>query len=185
MLPVLASLYWLTGQPPAPADWLLAHGYAFYNTYETADGKYVALGALEGHFWQALCTYLGQPEYAALQFDQERREEIITFLRETFKKRTRDEWLAELHDLEICFAPVLELNEAFADEQIQAREMVTTVTHPTLGEMPMLGVPIKLSATPGRVRTPPAGFGEHTQEVLQKLGYSDAEIERLEENGVV
>jgi crotonobetainyl-CoA:carnitine CoA-transferase CaiB-like acyl-CoA transferase len=63
--------------------------------------------------------------------------------------------------------------------------MITTVMHPTLGEMPMLGVPIKLSDTPGKVRTPPAGFGEHTREVLRGLEYSDAEIERFEKQGVV
>ena len=185
MLPVPATIYWLAGQPPASADWLLAHRYAFYNTYETADGGYVALGVLESHFWRALCDYVGKPEYAALQHDEERREEIIAFLRETFKRKTRDEWLAELRDLEICFAPVLGLDEVFADEQTQAREMVTTVMHPTQGEMPMLGVPIKLSDTPGGVRTPPGEFGEHRREVLRELGYSDTEIGRLEANGVV
>jgi crotonobetainyl-CoA:carnitine CoA-transferase CaiB-like acyl-CoA transferase len=184
-LPVPASFYWLTGRPPAPADWLLAHHYPFYNTYETADGQYIALGALESHFWQALCDHLGRPEYAALQYDEGRREEMMTFLRQTFKRKTRDEWLVELRDLEICVAPVLELSEVFGDEQTQAREMITTVMHPTLGEMPVLGVPIKLSDTPGKVRTPPAEFGEHTREVLRGLGYSDAEIERFEKEGVV
>jgi crotonobetainyl-CoA:carnitine CoA-transferase CaiB-like acyl-CoA transferase len=185
VLPVPASFFWLTGQPPAPADWLLAHHYAFYNTYKTADGQYIALGALESHFWQTLCETLGKPEYAGLQYDEERREEIIAFLRETFGKKTRDEWLAELHDLDICIAPVLDLPEAFADEQTQARQMVTRITHPTHGEMPMLGVPVKLSSTPGAVRTPPAEFGEHTWEVLQELGYSDTEIEQMKARGVV
>ena len=184
-LPVPATLYWLTGQPPAPADWLLAHHYAWYNTYETADGKHIAVGALESHFWQALCEHLGAPEYGALQYDEGRREEIIAFLRETFRQKTRNEWMAELRDLEVCVAPVLELPEVLADDQVRARGMITTVTHPTQGEMPLLGVPIKLSGTPGAVRTPPAGFGEHTREELRGVGYSDAEIERLEEKGVV
>ena len=184
-LPIPATLYWLTGQVPTPGDWLLAHHYPFYNTYETADGKYIAAGALESHFWQALCEHLGAPEYSALQYDEGRREEIIAFLREAFKEKTRDEWLAELGNLRVCIAPVLELPEAFADEQTQAREMVTTVIHPTQGEMPLLGVAVKLSDTPGTVRTPPAEFGTHTQEVLRELGYSDAEIERLEAEGVV
>jgi crotonobetainyl-CoA:carnitine CoA-transferase CaiB-like acyl-CoA transferase len=184
-LPVPASFYWLTGCPPAPADWLLAHHYPFYSTYETADGRYIALGALESHFWRALCDHLGRPEYSTLQYDEGRREEMMTFLRQAFKEKTRDEWLAELRNVEMCVAPVLDLSEVFDDEQIQAREMITTVMHPTLGEMPMLGVPIKLSDTPGRVRTPPAGFGEHTREVLRGLGYLDAEIERFEKEGIV
>jgi len=184
-LPVPATFYWLSGQPPAPADWLLAHRYPCYNIYETADGKYLAVGAIEAHFWRVLCEHLGKPEYAALQYDEERREEIIDFLRATFKKKTRDEWLAELCGLEVCVAPVLELPEVLADEQIRAREMLVTVTHPTKGEMPLLGVPVKLSGTPGTVRTPPAGFGQHTREVLRELGYSDEEIEQLEADGVV
>ena len=184
-LPVPATLYWLTGQPPAPADWLLVHHYAWYNTYETADGKHIAVGALESHFWQALCEHLGAPEYGALQYDEGRREEIIAFLRETFRQKTRNEWMAELRDLEVCVAPVLELPEVLADDQVRARGMITMLMHPTQGEIPLLGVPIKLSGTPGAVRTPPAGFGEHTREELRGVGYSDAEIERLEEKGVV
>jgi len=184
-LPVAATLYWLTGQPPAPADWLLAHHYPWYNTYETADGKYLAVGAIESHFWRALCEHLGAPQYAALQYDAERREEMVAFLRDTFKEKTRDEWLAELGHLDVCVAPVLELPEALADEQTQAREMTLTVTHPTLGEMPLLGVPIKLSGTPGAVRAPAADFGAHTRDVLHELGYSDSEIEQLQAKGVV
>ncbi len=184
-LPAPATFYWLTGRPPAPADWLLAHHYPWYNTYQTADGKYIAVGAIEARFWQALCERLGVPEYAALQHDEARRKEIITFLREAFKQKTRDEWLAALHDVETCVAPVLELTEVFADEQVRSRGMIAAVTHPTLGEMPLLGVPIKLSGTPGAVQAPPAEFGQHTREVLRALGRSDAHIERLKAQGVV
>jgi len=184
-LPVAAAIYWLTGTPPAPADWLLAHRYPWYNTYETADGKYLAVGAVEGHFWRALCEGLGRPEYASLQYDEDRRDEVTAFLRQTFKRKTRDEWLAEWRDLDACVAPALDLPEALADEQAQAREMVVTIAHPTRGRMPLLGVPVKLSATPGTVRAPPAEFGQHTRPVLEELGYSDAEIERLEAEGIV
>jgi crotonobetainyl-CoA:carnitine CoA-transferase CaiB-like acyl-CoA transferase len=184
-LAVPATLYWLTGQPPAPANWLLAGRAPCYNTYETADGRYIAVGALEPHFWRALCEHLGRPEYVALQFDEGHRDEMAAFLRQTFKQKTRDAWLAELRGLDACVAPVLELPEALTDEQTLAREMVTTVRHPTQGEMPMLGLPIKLSGTPGAVRTPPADFGQHTQEVLLELGYSGREIEQLEAAGVV
>jgi crotonobetainyl-CoA:carnitine CoA-transferase CaiB-like acyl-CoA transferase len=184
-LPVATTLYWLTGRPPAPANWLLAHRYPWYNTYETADGKYLALGAIEGHFWRALCEHLGVPEYAALQYDEERREEMVAFLRRTFKTKTRDEWLAELGHLDVCIAPVLALPEALADEGSQDRDMVLTLTHPTLGEMSLLGVPVKLSGTPGAVRTPAAEFGAHTRQVLAELGYSDVEIERFQAQGVV
>ncbi len=184
-LPIPASLYWLTGQPPAPGDWLLAHHYPWYNTYQTADGQYIAVGAVEAHFWRALCDHLGAPHYAALQYDEERRREIIAFLQETFRQKTRDEWLAELRDLEVCVAPVLDLPQALADEQAQAREMLGAVTHPTLGEVPLLGLPIKLSETPGAVRRPPPQFGEHTDEILQELGYSNQEIKSLKAKKVV
>ncbi|MFZ5916379.1 MAG: CaiB/BaiF CoA transferase family protein [Chloroflexota bacterium] len=180
-----ATLYWLTGQPPAPADWLLAHHYPFYDTYETADGKYLAVGAIERSFWQVLCQHLGKPEYGPLQYDESRRPEMTAFLQRTFKQKTRDEWLIDLGQLAACVAPVLELPEALRDEQALERQMLVTVTHPTQGEMPLLGVPIKLGGTPGEVRSPPPEFGQHTRQVLHGLGYSDEQIEQMKTEGVI
>ncbi len=72
------------GRQPKPADSLLSHRYGCYNTYVTADGRYLALGAVENRFWRGLCEHLKRPEFIALQYDEERREEIIGFLRQQF-----------------------------------------------------------------------------------------------------
>ncbi len=81
-------LHQRTAEFPKRGESMLSHRYAFYNTYETADGRYISIGAVENRFWRNLCDHLGVPEYGALQYDEKRREEIIDFMRRTFKKKT-------------------------------------------------------------------------------------------------
>ncbi|MBW2434406.1 MAG: CoA transferase, partial [Deltaproteobacteria bacterium] len=103
-----AALYFqqLTGQDPRRSDAMLSHRYACYNTYETADGRHLSIGAVEYRFWKKLCDHLDVPEFAALQYDDARRKEIIEFMRTTFKKKTLAEWDQELADLDICWGRI-------------------------------------------------------------------------------
>ena len=102
-----------------------------------------------------------------------------------FLERTRAEWqdFAGHHDC--CLEPVLDLDEALDSELVRAREMVVELDQPGAGKVRQLGIPIKLSRTPGRVRSPGPVLGEHTAEVLASLGYTEAEAAALEESGAV
>jgi len=93
--------------------------------------------------------------------------------------------LALLDGVDICFGPVNSIAEMAADPQVRHREMIVTIDDPARGTQRTLGIPIKLSETPGRIRTPPAAFGEHTDEVLSEVGYSSAEIGEFRKSGVV
>ena len=98
--------YLQTGTSPKRSNELLSHRFGCYNTYETADGSSIAVGALEHRFWRQLCSALSVEHYIDLQFDESRRQEIITELRTIFLTRSGEEWEEYLHDLavsELCY----------------------------------------------------------------------------------
>ena len=185
MLPLVQFFQNITGKAPARGNALLSHRYACYNTYETADGRYLSIGAVEYRFWKQLCELLGASEYSALQYDEPRRKEIIDFMRKTFKQKTLDEWDRELGDKDICWGRVQNLDEVLHAPLFREREMVLEVKDKAGNDTLALGVPVKLSDTPGSVRTPPDGFGESTADILQELGYSKEEISEFSDKGVV
>lgn len=175
----------LTGKEPQAADSPLSHRYACYNTYETADGRYLALGAVENRFWRGLCEYFRHPEYIDLQYDEERREEVIGFLRQQFLTKTLAEWESELAGLDICWSPVKTMAEVLVDPLFKEREMVHTYHDANGVEWHGFGIPVKLSETPGSIRTIPGRFGGDSRQILAETGYSDEQIERLVAAGVV
>ncbi|MCX5910004.1 MAG: CoA transferase [Deltaproteobacteria bacterium] len=103
----------------------------------------------------------------------------------TFKSKTREEWMAELKNLDVCFGKVLHLDESLQDPQVKARKMVIEFDDREKGKTRLLGSPLKLSATPPDIRLAPAHFGEHTEEILQEIGFSKEEIEKLKRDEVV
>ena len=181
LLPTVQFFQALFGTEQKRGEAFLSHRYACYNTYETEDGRYLSVGAVENHFWQNLCHRLGKPEYGPLQYDETRREEIIAFMREQFRKKPLDEWENEFRGLDVCVAPIRSVAEAMQDPLFKVRKMVSATNQTT----PDLGVPVKLSETPGSLRTAPAAFGENTDRILEELGYSESEIKELREKGVV
>jgi len=184
MLPLVQFFQNLTGKAPARGNALLSHRYACYNTYETADGRYLSIGAVEHRFWKQLCELLGVSEYSALQYDEIRRVEIIDFMRETFKQKTLNEWDRELGDKDICWGRIQNLDEVLHAPLFREREMVLEVKDKAGNDALALGIPVKLSDTPGSVRTPPDTFGESTSDILQNLGYSKKEIKNFSDKGV-
>lgn len=186
MLPFLVSLLWGTGKTPQSGDTLLSGRYPCYNVYETKDGEYISIGALETRFWATLCKKLGREDYIVHQFDEgEKRREIFNFLRQTFSSKTREEWMDELKDLDVCIGKVLHLDEAFNDPQVIQRKMVVEFSDEKKGKMKLLSSPLKMSETPSDIRMAPAKFGEHTVDVLKELGYEELEIEGLKREGVI
>lgn len=176
--------FFKTGVPPGRQEQILHGAMPCYNIYAAADG-YITVGAIEGKFWKRLCEMLGKPEYADLQFDESRFEEIFDWLSSTFKEKTRSEWMEMLSGEDVCVAPVLSLDETAVDPHVARRRMFVDVDPEEFGVSRTLGVPVKFSRTPGGIRRPPPALGEHTDEILAMLGWSGDDIARLREQRVV
>lgn len=176
--------YYKSGQPLHRSRELLSHKYACYNTYETADASYIAVGALENRFWKQLCTALNVEAYADLQFDEAKRETIISEFRATFKQRTAEEWETHFGDDDVCCCRVISFQEALDHPLFKARDMVVDIEHADGQSVRTFGIGIKLSATPGSIRTSPARFGQHNDEILSGLGYTEKEIDRFKTENI-
>lgn len=186
MLPIPASQQFAGKALGVGQKYILSGEYPFYNIYETADGKYMSLGALEPKFWQGFCRHVVREDLIERQYDdRERREDLFNEVRTIFKSRTQAEWVEFMRDADACCEPVLSMEEAFVHPQAVAREMVMEAQHPTEGRVHQLGFPVKLSETPPRVTLQSPGYGEHTDEVLAELGLSDDEIKSLKDSGAV
>jgi len=163
-------------------------GAPYYNVYETKDGKYFTIAAIEPWFWQNLCRALNREDLAPHQnAEGEQRAAVFQALKETFLTRTRDEWYESLKDQNISVGKVYNLEEALADPQVVHREMVIEVESPRSpsGTVPQVGIPLRLSETPGAARHVGAVAGEHTGQVLAALGYSSDEVDDLRRRRVV
>ena len=163
---------------------LFSHKFACYNIYATADERYIVVGALERPFWERLCRALGLSEYIPLQYDESRREEIIRQVARVFASRELSFWEQELSDLDACCEPVLTLSEAMESPLFRERGMVRSPEGDP-GGTPKLGVPVKMSRTPGGVRRGETEFGRDTDSLLRELGYGEEDIVRLRKEDVV
>jgi crotonobetainyl-CoA:carnitine CoA-transferase CaiB-like acyl-CoA transferase len=184
-LAMVAARHLADGSALGRGDLELGGALVCYRPYACADG-WVALGALEPKFWHAFCRGIGREDLVEAQFDPpgspaHREVEGI------FLGRTRAEWEAFADEHECCLEPVLDLGEALASEHVRAREMVVELDQPGAARpVRQLGVPVKLSRTPGRhdLRPGPA-LGEHTAEILREAGYAEEEIGALLRGGAV
>ena len=185
-LSMFASKYFADGQIPQREGMMLNGQFPCYRVYRTKDDKYISIGALEAKFWENLCRALRREDLVPHQYATgSQGDEVVSQLEKVFLTKTRDEWVEYLEDFEICHGPVNDFQETFSDPQVLHRGMVLEVDHPTEGRIKQAGFPIKLSATPGRVRLPSPGYGDHTREVLEELGYPEGDIEALEKSGVI
>jgi alpha-methylacyl-CoA racemase len=171
------------GTPPGRGDLELAGRLICYRPYACSDG-WVTLGALEPKFWQAWCRGVGREDLIDKQFERPGSEAHAEVER-IFLSRTRAAWheFAERNDC--CLEPVLELDEALDSELVRAREMVVELDQPGADGVRLLGVPVKMSRTPGAPAGPGPALGEHTDEVLAGLGYSQEEVAAMKESGAV
>ena len=184
LLPV--AMYWksLMGQTPPRGDNMLSHRYACYNTYETADGRHMAVGAVESKFWKAICERLELTEYAPAQYDDAKRKEIIAAFRETFREKTLAQWETELADLDLCVSGIRTAEEAIDFPLFREREMFVEAPGASGAEETAIGVPVKLSRTPGKVKNASVTFGQDTEKILTELGYKAEEITDFTEKGI-
>jgi alpha-methylacyl-CoA racemase len=185
------SLAWLAlvaakcladGVAPGRGELELAGGLVCYRPYACRDG-WVTLGALEPKFWREWCRGVGREDLVEKQFERP-GSEAHAELERIFLERPREEWRAFASEHDCCLEPVLGLDEALDSELVRAREMVLGVDQPGAeGPVRLLGVPVKLSRTPGAPAGPGPALGEHTEQVLASLGYSPEAIAELLESG--
>jgi crotonobetainyl-CoA:carnitine CoA-transferase CaiB-like acyl-CoA transferase len=158
--------------------------YPWYDIYETKDGKFVSVGAVEPYFYENLCRTIGREDLVDQQFAVDRREEIRKEFTETFKSKTCADWVALFEGVNACFTPVNSAGEAADDRQMRARGMVTEVEHPVHGKVTIVGTMLKLDGQPLDVRSWNLWPGQHTDEILEEHGYSSNQIAELREKGV-
>jgi len=175
-----------TGKVPVRGEERLNGGWICYQVFETADGRHVTLGALEPKFWANFCRLVGREDLVGVQYATgAARDRAEAEMRALFRTRSRDEWLRLLQSDDVCAGPVLTLDEVVHDPQLVHRGLFQAVTHPTLGRVPQVAFPVKLSESPARMETAPPALGAHTDEILGSLGYDREAIAALRRDGVV
>ncbi len=173
------------GEVAGPRQVLLTGRYAFYDLYETSDGKWISVGAIEPHFYRNLCERLGLERYQDDQYADDKQDEIREAFRAAFRTRTRDEWAADLAPHDTCVAPVLTIPEVVRDPHWRARDVFMEAEHPERGVFeqvaPILAGGIR-SHPRHRVRT---GDETDSRELLAAAGFSETEIAKLLDEGSV
>ena len=167
--------------------------YAFYTTYETQDGKLLSVGCTEPWLWGNLCQALDRPDLSCYyrhaghleRAPNAEERDVRDQLQAIFRQRTRDAWLAFLAPKNVCIGPVNTPEEVFRDPQVQHRQMLLEHQEPTVGRVRQVGIGVKLSNTPGRIRHLGPSLGQHTAEVLSRLGYNQEEIDCLRRSHVI
>jgi crotonobetainyl-CoA:carnitine CoA-transferase CaiB-like acyl-CoA transferase len=161
-----------------------------YDTMPASDGEFFLAVGNDEQF-QRFCRVAGlsplatDDRFATNPARVAHHEELRRLLSSVLATRTRAEWIAELTAAGVPCGDVRDVPEVLADPQVLARRMIEVVQHAAAGPLQVLGVPIKLSDTPGAVRTAPPTLGQHTERVLNELGMSGAEIERLRRCDVI
>jgi formyl-CoA transferase/CoA:oxalate CoA-transferase len=184
----MAANYFATGEDP-PRFGSAHLNLVPYQPFPTRDGfVHVAVGS-EG-LWQKFCEALEipiarDPRFATNADRVAHRQELLSVLIPVFARRTTAEWVARLLAGGVPAGPIYRVSEVMTDPQVAHREMVVDLDHPRAGRIRVNGVPVKLSETPGAVRTPPPVLGEHSDQILRSLGMRENEIASLRDDGVI
>jgi crotonobetainyl-CoA:carnitine CoA-transferase CaiB-like acyl-CoA transferase len=190
LLTYQAGIYFTTGRTPRRMG--NRHpSIAPYDTVAAEDGTLVLAVGNDGQ-WRAFCQVTGltslveDARFATNAARVEHYDELWPLISRVIRTRSRQEWIDRLVPAGVPCAAVRGVDEVLADPQLAAREMIQSVSHPEAGPLKVLGVPIKLSDTPGSVDRPPPRLGEHTAGVLQEvLGLQPGEIAELGADGVI
>lgn len=176
-----------TGRLPRRGCERLTGGYAYFNIYETSDRKYISLGVAEEKYWTKFCTIIDKPDFIEMHKDPKMQDEMIEEIRKIIGQKTRDEWELILGGEELCYAPVLGLDEVGEHPQVKDRQMMLRLDNflNSGKEMHLTGLPLKFSENPGKLTVEFARLGQHNQEILRGLGYTDKEIELFRSKEVI
>lgn len=141
--------------------------------------------------WQRFCAVAGlqdwveHPDFATNTLRVAHHEQVVTLLKPVMKSKTVAQWLACLEQASVPCSPIQTLGQALAHPQVQARAIVAETVHPVLGRVQNIGHPVQFAHQPRTASRPAPLLGEHTQEILQQLGYDVQQIAGLEQHGVV
>ena len=178
--------YFFTGKVPRRGKTFMTGLMAWSNIYRCKDGEYFVLACGEFQFWENLCKAIGREDlisyYGAPPQEQDHG---IRELAKIFLTKDRNEWWDFLKDKDTCVAPVNNINEALEDPQVLHRKMVLEMEHPNLGMLKQIGFPVKLSETPAQIRSIGKIIGSDTKTIMEELGYSREEIQRLGQKGAI
>ena len=184
-----ATEYWVTGRAPKPLG--SAHRLAApYQALRASDGWFT-VGANNDKLFEAFCRAIERPDLAAdarftgIRDRMRHRDTLIAEIERTTAKEARAHWLAQLDHVGVPAGPINTYPEALADPQALARDMVVDLDHPGAGPIKALGVPVKLSDTPGAVDRAAPLLGQDNAAVLTELGYTDVEQRALKDHGVI
>jgi crotonobetainyl-CoA:carnitine CoA-transferase CaiB-like acyl-CoA transferase len=184
-----SSIYFATGEIPQPMG--SAHRLnAPYQVFETQDGA-LSIGAANQSTWEKLCGVLGRqdlredPRFLSNADRVRHYQELAVTLQPVFLQRMTAEWLTVLEAAGVPAGPIYNMAQVYADPHVRDRDMVVELEHPVAGKIRNIGIPVKLSLTPGEIRCPAPLLGQHTDEVLLWLGLDTTEVARLHESGAI
>jgi crotonobetainyl-CoA:carnitine CoA-transferase CaiB-like acyl-CoA transferase len=162
-----------------------------WNVYKGSDGKYFVIGMSQQRYWPGICEITNRPEwlederYGSVRSRAEHREELFNDLDAVFGTKTADEWVKLFSDADLLAARVHDYAEVISDPQNIENGYITEVANPDGPPVRMVGVPVILSKTPGKVRSLAPEMGQHTEEVMLEAGYSWEEIAGLRAKGAI
>ena len=184
-----STVYFATGEVPGPLG--SAHRLsAPYRALRTSDG-YITIGGAAQVLWEKMCNAIGRaelledPRFGSRGDRKANDDELAELLEETFSTKTTEHWMEVLEQVGVPAGPINDLDQVYHDPHVQARRMEVDLDDPELGLLRNIGIPVKLSNTPGRIRHRGPALGEHTREVLEDGGFTADEIDALLEAGVV
>lgn len=187
LIVVPAATYIGEGKSPERGTWFLNGGLPCYNIYETKDKKYITVGCIEEKFWTSFCKVLDVEDFIPFQYtrDEEKIKEMFQAIGRIISTETREEWLKLFAKKSLPCGPVHDFEDVFRDPQILYRRMIMEAKYPEVGKVKQFNIPVKFSESSCEIRQPPPSFGEHTEDILKQLGYSETEIAEMRQNGIV